>query len=351
MTAGREFPRHPHLVPEPLRWIYVRTEVRVRDRDTWLGPPALLDRHAGPVFVVTACNPNGEPADDEENGRRMTELRADLETDRLTWLEAEGRDPAGDWVEPSFAILDTDLRTARALGRAYEQLAIFQLTEDEQVVHGCHHRWSRSRRHDEPIPIGEGDTLAEAVECAFGVGIERDLKRFRHRGWTHLGRTELGCGECGDEQQLFGVVRAQRDGAIVEHLSVICTACRTATMTDELDPGRRQMVERWRDHLLARRDGDQTGGSEEVRCYVIQLGERDDRWVYVGQTATDPADRLDQHKAGVKANPAVRDHGIALRDDLMAHLPTFPTRIAAESYERCLGAKLALAGYRVEGAH
>lgn len=348
--SDQNFPRHPRLVPEPLRLTYLRTEVRVHD-ETWLDPAGLLARRTGSVLVITACNPMGELVTEEENQRRMTDLRVDLDTDEIRWLQAEGRDPTGDWLEPSFAVLDTDRRTARDLGRVYDQFAIFELTDDEQIVHGCQSRWSRRRAHGAGLPIGEGATLIEAVDETLGSRIARDLKRFRLAGWHHTGPTELGCAACGRASELFSVIHTRRDGTIVDDACLVCPSCATATMVDELDPDRAQMIERWRDHLLAQQDAEEHGGKESVHCYVIQLGEADDRWVYVGQTAKDPVERYEQHKKGHKANAAVRDHGVGLRGDLMAHLPTFTTRLAAETYERYLGAKLAVAGYRVEGAH
>lgn len=57
--------------------------------------------------------------------------------------------------------------------------------------------------------------------------------------------------------------------------------------------------------------------------YVIMLHDprRAGRWgLYVGQTSRDPDWRFDQHKAGYKANSAVRRFGVQLMPELVEHL-------------------------------
>ena len=43
-------------------------------------------------------------------------------------------------------------------------------------------------------------------------------------------------------------------------------------------------------------------------------------FVYVGMTGQDPDVRFDKHKAGIKANSFVRDHGVRLLPHLYAHV-------------------------------
>ena len=69
--------------------------------------------------------------------------------------------------------------------------------------------------------------------------------------------------------------------------------------------------------------------------------------VYVGQTAKAPEDRFSQHKAGVRAAPLVRKHGVRLRPRLYEKHNPLPSRIKAESKEKWLAEKLRKKGYGV----
>lgn len=350
MSSATEFPPVPEHVPEALRQTYLRSDITIKVDGETLDPPRLLERYASPVFVVTACNPLGEEVPTEDNHDRMRTLSSELNTDGVTWLPALGRDPYRDWAESSVAIFNVTCKDARAIGRRYSQLAIFELTDTSKIVHGCFSRWSTGHELAAPMPKGSELTLAEAAEAALGVGVDRDLKRFRYPGWRHLGSTELACGECTQGLELFSLVRAQKSGTIVEHLAVVCAGCGAAEPTTTFSPTVQELIERWRDYLLANDDAAQAGADGTYNCYIIQLGELDEQWVYVGETAKEPLERFGQHKNGDKSNAVVRTHGVALRTDLMAGLPTLPDRMSARTYERYLGAKLALAGLRVEGA-
>ena len=89
------------------------------------------------------------------------------------------------------------------------------------------------------------------------------------------------------------------------------------------------------------------------RVYVIELEDFRSRhdprfpWVYVGQTAKTPEQRLDEHKRGVNAARVVRKHGLRLRPDLYEREPLTTTREEAERLERRVARKLRARGYSV----
>lgn len=68
--------------------------------------------------------------------------------------------------------------------------------------------------------------------------------------------------------------------------------------------------------------------------------------LYVGQTGHTPEERFAKHKAGVKANGFVRDHGLRLRPDLYEHLPPMEWEQSLRA-ERRLAEGLRRRGYAV----
>ncbi len=61
---------------------------------------------AEPWAIVTACNPRSVRLSDEENTRRMDELRGQLGHDGVPFVPSENRSPGGGpaWREPSVLI-------------------------------------------------------------------------------------------------------------------------------------------------------------------------------------------------------------------------------------------------------
>jgi hypothetical protein len=84
---------------------------------------------------LTSDNPfsNALPAD--ENAERRDELYADLRRRGVRVRHAIGRDPMGAWpVEEGFALLGQSVDFARALARAWDQFAIYDVSEDRVLV-------------------------------------------------------------------------------------------------------------------------------------------------------------------------------------------------------------------------
>lgn len=69
--------------------------------------------------------------------------------------------------------------------------------------------------------------------------------------------------------------------------------------------------------------------------------------VYVGQTAKDPDDRFDQHKAGIKANRYAKKYGLRLRYKLFEKYNPIATREEAEYKEELLAEHLRKRGFAV----
>jgi predicted GIY-YIG superfamily endonuclease len=92
--------------------------------------------------------------------------------------------------------------------------------------------------------------------------------------------------------------------------------------------------------------------------YVIELdntvGARENAKypnAYVGQTYLQPDERFAQHKAGIKAAKAVKNHGKWLRRKLYEKYNPVDTRNQALAREAWLAAHLKDLGYTVYGGH
>jgi hypothetical protein len=95
-------------------------------------------------------------------------------------------------------------------------------------------------------------------------------------------------------------------------------------------------------------------GSGRSNIYLILLDysdrRGDDHGVYVGMSRYAPAQRFDQHKAGIRAAGSVLKRGIEVLAGPTLHLQHIKRREAAR-IESELAAALADAGIRVEGGH
>ena len=95
-------------------------------------------------------------------------------------------------------------------------------------------------------------------------------------------------------------------------------------------------------------------GSGRSNIYLILLDysdrRGDDHGVYVGMSRYSPAQRFDQHKAGIRAAGSVLKRGIEVLTGPALHLQHIKRGEAAR-IEAALADALADAGIRVEGGH
>jgi hypothetical protein len=107
--------------------------VKVSSGD-WLGAMDAA-RELGPFTVLTSDNPFSQRLDDEVNETRRSDLLADLQRRGVRVRHAIGRDPTGEWPgEEGFALLDQSVDFALQVARAWDQHAIYDVTEDEVLV-------------------------------------------------------------------------------------------------------------------------------------------------------------------------------------------------------------------------
>ncbi len=93
-------------------------------------------------------------------------------------------------------------------------------------------------------------------------------------------------------------------------------------------------------------------GRTNVYLVLLDFQDRrgDDYGVYVGMSRYSPAQRFDQHKAGIRASGAVLKRGLEVLSGPVLHLQRIP-RSEAARIEAGLAIALGDAGIRVEGGH
>jgi hypothetical protein len=95
-----------------------------------------------------------------------------------------------------------------------------------------------------------------------------------------------------------------------------------------------------------------SGGRTNIYLILLDYSDRrgDDHGVYVGMSRYSPAQRFDQHKAGIRAAGSVLKRGIEVLTGPTLHLQHI-RRSEATRIETELAAALADAGIHVEGGH
>ncbi len=125
---------------------YVSALLRIEAPDgmVWMRPAPVTrtegnypDPEGRAIFVITAHNPGGRTASDEENASAQARLVAELESRGLTWWPAAGGDPSWTHVEASAAVIGMTEDDAISLGAQFGQDAIFMLTPRYRQVVGC----------------------------------------------------------------------------------------------------------------------------------------------------------------------------------------------------------------------
>ncbi|HEU5136722.1 MAG TPA: hypothetical protein VFU13_16365 [Steroidobacteraceae bacterium] len=93
-------------------------------------------------------------------------------------------------------------------------------------------------------------------------------------------------------------------------------------------------------------------GRSNIYLILLDYSDRrgDDHGVYVGMSRYSPAQRFDQHKAGIRAAGSVLKRGIEVLTGPTLHLQHIK-RSEAVRIEVALGEALADAGIHVEGGH
>lgn len=104
-------------------------------------------------------------------------------------------------------------------------------------------------------------------------------------------------------------------------------------------------------YKIASRCGSQAKGRSNIYLVLLDYADRDGSYgVYVGMSTYSPAQRFDQHKAGIRAAGSVLKRGIEVLTGPTLHLQ-YIKRSEAARIESQLARDLAAAGLKVKGGH
>ena len=114
------------------------TELLVKgDANEW-EPASEVATQLGPFYVVSADNPFSRQLEDWQNEERRRELLDVLQRKGVRVRASIARDPSGRWPdEEGFAMLEQSAQFARAVAKAFDQFALYDVTERGVVVRGC----------------------------------------------------------------------------------------------------------------------------------------------------------------------------------------------------------------------
>ena len=105
------------------------TELYVENRAGALAPALGLVAELGPYRVVTSDNPGSRRQDEATNSCRRDELKALLASRGVECRRSVARDPTGRWPdEEGIALIGRPVEFARALARAFDQFAFYEVT-------------------------------------------------------------------------------------------------------------------------------------------------------------------------------------------------------------------------------
>lgn len=89
----------------------------------------------GSLYVLTSDNPYSLRLSDEENEQRRVQLREFLQRRGYAFVESRTRDALGVWPdEHGVALSSLNRDEARALAKSWDQLAIYEVTEESVTV-------------------------------------------------------------------------------------------------------------------------------------------------------------------------------------------------------------------------
>lgn len=128
---GGERPIPPHLLAA-----FRNTVIEFDDPSIATHTDA-LSAFGSPLFVITAHNPHGLDLDVESNAQRNRELYESLSEETTLIAHCVGRAKDGDHAEASLAVAGIGFDRAKAIGRRWGQLAIFEITTHSMRVHSC----------------------------------------------------------------------------------------------------------------------------------------------------------------------------------------------------------------------
>lgn len=135
----------PQIGADGDAWVYLAAQITITVDGEHLTAAQAVERLGAPLHLVTAWNPGGDRPSAQTNAHNNLLLQETLvEYTNQIWL-AVGRDTDSPHLEECFAFAGVDRATAITIGEEYRQVAIFELTETQQIVLSCDNTWAVAR--------------------------------------------------------------------------------------------------------------------------------------------------------------------------------------------------------------
>ncbi len=125
--------------------VYLKAVVTVREAGAWIDAGAYAASVGAPVHVLTAWNPGAARPSLAVNRAANERLRAHLVDLGCEPVPALGADPDSPHAEESWAVVGLTDAAARAVGAAFDQVAVFRVTASELAVLACREDWAVRR--------------------------------------------------------------------------------------------------------------------------------------------------------------------------------------------------------------
>ncbi len=105
--------------------------------------------------VITACNPDGRLASEEDNAQATQALRRALESDGYRFFPVTGASPDFSHAEPGFGVVFETPEQAITWGRRFRQEAVFWICDGIVALLPCD--------EGDPVHLGSWESLTAPV--------------------------------------------------------------------------------------------------------------------------------------------------------------------------------------------
>jgi hypothetical protein len=124
-------------ISEDLNKAYKETIIEVLLNEKTINEFDLFRLWNSAFFIITAANPYSKQLNENENCERDSRLEMMLKEANYEYLRAVGRNLENTWREPGWAVNTSDETAMIGLAKAFEQNAIFRITQTGREIVNC----------------------------------------------------------------------------------------------------------------------------------------------------------------------------------------------------------------------
>ena len=317
-------------------------------------------------YVISGEVPRIKASQESKFELSISGLREYARVNRLSYLDAFGRDPDGMYAgEQSLAFSEISEKRALSIGRTFGQEAIFRVTHNSQdllfIGRGVVKRSVSELKEQRRILALN---LPQYLEEKLGLSLEVPERLKGVRGWHCVGSSDSYL-SVGNHESTRVIFRTVHDGSDSYRPTQVLADTETGTVKKisasvkrQTDDGTDSPLVNARIHLDNCQFSDEVRGLIEPKRFIYvwrpnkryPKGQDGEQSLYVGESAFLPEERIKKHLSGVKASRWVKNYPGRLDQSLMpvVSLPTLATSVA---FEEWYALHLSRLGYFVKGGH